>query len=137
MRCRPPCSGALPESCSAQGLWALLPECSFPNLRGLEGRGRARGYKCGARGSWELRTVVSAKKGLGRVGLKPQQEDRKLELGTSNIGWLVGRWVTPWLRALGGRGAPVCRRWPRLVQEDLSGEETGQHDIWDGMLLEC
>lgn len=76
---------ALPRTSGLCPLKAPLPE-----LRGLEGRGRARGSKCRGRGSWDLRTVVSAKRGLGQVGLKPQQEDSKLELGNFTTGWLVG-----------------------------------------------
>lgn len=41
------------------------------------------------------------------MGLKPQQEDSKLGLGTFSTMWLLGRWVTPWLRALGGGRAPL------------------------------
>ena len=62
-----------------------------------------------------------------------------------NTGWqyrVQYRWVIPWLRALGGRGAPLCRRKPKLVQGSSymvtkpGGTSSGAAGCWNACQLE-
>lgn len=122
--------GALP------GLWALPPTGSFAQALRPGGEGPGERGECGWRGSWELRTVVSAKGPRGE-GLQAPREDFRLELGTLNTGtrWAErgspgpGLEVQEPLSVEGGRGWPRCS-WSR------SGG-SGERDLQGSLLLGC